>query len=196
MKAGEEIDALRALGVDPIDHLVLPRILALVTVAPLVMAYAALVGVLAGLPPAVGIYGVPASEYLHKCLAALTWTHLWIGLAKCTLYAVLLALAGCREGLHAGRDAQAVGEATTTRGGQGPGVDHRGGVHHHRGVAEPGVLIGGHRSPSSGGARHLTTGHGEQVIQQHGPELRHRAAARCWSSWAPAAAARARCCAT
>jgi phospholipid/cholesterol/gamma-HCH transport system permease protein len=113
MKAGEEIDALRALGVDIIDHLVMPRILALVMVAPLVMAYAALVGVLAGLIPATMVYGVPASEYLHKSLAALTWTHLWIGLFKCTLYAVLLALAGCREGLHAGRNAQALGEATT-----------------------------------------------------------------------------------
>ena len=82
-------------------------------VAPLVMAQAALVGVLAGLIPATAVYGVPASEYLHKCLGALTWTHLWIGVAKCTLYALLLALAGCREGLYAGRNAQAVGEATT-----------------------------------------------------------------------------------
>jgi phospholipid/cholesterol/gamma-HCH transport system permease protein len=113
MKAGEEIDALRVLGVDPIDYLVMPRLLALVLVAPLVMAYASLVGVLAGLIPAVLAYGLPAAEYLHKCLNALTWTHLWIGVAKCTLYAALLALAGCREGLHAGRDAQAVGQATT-----------------------------------------------------------------------------------
>jgi len=113
MKAGEEIDALRALGVDPIDHLVLPRVLALVLVAPMVWAYASLVGVLAGLVPATLAYGVPATEYLHQCLSALKWTHLWIGLFKCVLYAVLLALAGCREGLHAGRNAQAVGEATT-----------------------------------------------------------------------------------
>ncbi|MBP6765774.1 MAG: ABC transporter permease [Rubrivivax sp.] len=113
MKAGEEIDALRVLGVDPIDYLVMPRLLALVLVAPLVMAHAAVVGVLAGLLPATGAYGVPATEYLHQCLNALTWNHLWIGLAKCTLYAALLALAGCREGLHAGRDAQAVGQATT-----------------------------------------------------------------------------------
>jgi phospholipid/cholesterol/gamma-HCH transport system permease protein len=114
MKAGEEIDALRALGVDPIDHLVLPRLLALVLVAPLLMAYASIVGVLAGLPAATLVYAVPASEYLHKCQAALTWTHIWVGAFKCTLYAALVALAGCREGLHAGRNAQAVGEATTT----------------------------------------------------------------------------------
>ena len=114
MKAGEEVDALRAMGVDPIDHLVLPRVLALVLVAPLVWAYACLVGVLAGWVPATLVYGVPSLEYLNQSLNALTWTHLWIGLFKCVVYAVLLALAGCREGLHAGRNAQAVGQATTT----------------------------------------------------------------------------------
>ena len=114
MKAGEEIDALRALGVDPIDHLVLPRVLAVVLMAPLVWAYASLVGVLAGLLPTTTVYAVPAAEYLNQALSALTWTHLWIGLFKTMLYGALLALAGCREGLHAGRNAQAVGEATTT----------------------------------------------------------------------------------
>lgn len=114
MQANEEIDALRAMGIDPIEYLVLPRLLALLTVAPLLFAYASVVGVLAGLPPVVGIYGVPAWEYLHKCLSALNATHLWIGLFKATMYIVLVALAGCREGLHAGRNAQAVGEATTT----------------------------------------------------------------------------------
>ncbi len=114
MKAGEEIDALRALGVDPIDHLVMPRVLALLLVAPLVWAYACLAGVLAGLLPVTLVYGVPAIEYLHQSQQSLTWTHLWIGLFKCMVYAVLLALAGCREGLHAGRNAQAVGQATTT----------------------------------------------------------------------------------
>ncbi len=114
MKANEEIDALRTLGIDPIEYLVLPRLLGMLMVAPLLIAFAALVGVLAGLPAAVAIYGVPAVEYLHKCVAALTWTHLWIGLFKGTLYIALVALAGCREGLHAGRNAQAVGLATTT----------------------------------------------------------------------------------
>jgi phospholipid/cholesterol/gamma-HCH transport system permease protein len=114
MQAGEEIDALRVLGVDPIDHLVLPRLLAMVLVAPLIMAYASLVGVLAGLVPASLVYGVAASEYLQRSLDALTWTHLWVGIFKCTVYAALLALAGCREGMHAGRDAQAVGLATTS----------------------------------------------------------------------------------
>ena len=107
MKAGEEIDALRVLGVDPIDHLVIPRLLALVIVAPLIMAYASAVGVLAGLIPATLVYGVSAAEYLQRAGHALTWSHVWIGLFKGTLYAALLSLAGCREGLYAGRSAQA-----------------------------------------------------------------------------------------
>lgn len=114
MQANEEIDALRTLGIDPIDYLVLPRLLAMLTVAPLLIAYAALVGVLAGLLPVVALYGVPAWEYLHQCAESLTPAHVGIGLFKGTLYAVLVAAAGCREGLAAGRNAQAVGAATTT----------------------------------------------------------------------------------
>jgi phospholipid/cholesterol/gamma-HCH transport system permease protein len=96
-----------------VEHLVLPRLLALLAGAPLLIAYAMTVGVLAGGVAAHGVYGVPWPEYLQQSLQALTWTHLWIGLAKGVLYVALVALAGCREGLHAGRNAQAVGEATT-----------------------------------------------------------------------------------
>jgi phospholipid/cholesterol/gamma-HCH transport system permease protein len=114
MKAGEEIDALRVLGVEPIGHLVLPRLFALLWMAPPLYACGALVGILAGWAPAVFVYGVSHTEYLHQSLKAITFTHLWIGLLKCVLYTALVALAGCREGLHSGRSAQAVGEATTT----------------------------------------------------------------------------------
>jgi phospholipid/cholesterol/gamma-HCH transport system permease protein len=113
MQANEEIDALRAMGIDPVGYLVLPRLIALVFVAPMLVAFAALVGVIAGLPAVVFAFGLPPVEYLYKCLEVVTWTHLWIGLFKGTLYAALVALAGCREGLYSGRNAQAVGEATT-----------------------------------------------------------------------------------
>ena len=113
MQAGEEVDALRTLGIDPVDHLVMPRVLALLLVAPLLTAMAALVGVLAGWAVAVLIFGVPAFDFLHRSLEAVTPTHLAIGLFKGTVYALLVALAGCRQGLAAGRSAQAVGQATT-----------------------------------------------------------------------------------
>jgi phospholipid/cholesterol/gamma-HCH transport system permease protein len=113
MAAGEEIDALRVLGIDPISHLVLPRLLALALVAPALIGFGALAGVLAGWPAAVGAYGVTSAEYFHQCLRALNGSHLGIGLFKGLLYAALAGLAGCREGLQAGRSAQAVGAATT-----------------------------------------------------------------------------------
>ncbi len=114
MQSNQEIDALRALGIDPIEHLVLPRVAAMLLVAPVLVALAGLLGTLAGLPVAAGIYGVPVHEYLNKALQAITHTHLWAGMAKGVLYMLLIALAGCRQGLHADRNAQAVGEATTT----------------------------------------------------------------------------------
>ncbi|MBK9135220.1 MAG: ABC transporter permease [Betaproteobacteria bacterium] len=114
MKAGEEIDALRVLGVDPIAHLVLPRLVALLLMTPALYACGVVAGIVAGWFAASGSYGVGTLEYFWQSTRAITFTHLSIGLFKAMLYVALIALAGCREGLHAGRSAQAVGDATTT----------------------------------------------------------------------------------
>jgi phospholipid/cholesterol/gamma-HCH transport system permease protein len=114
MQANEEVDALRALGIDPIDHLVLPRMLALLLMAPLLTAFAAVTAILCGGLVALVVFGVPPMEYLYKSSQALTLSHVWIGLSKGTVYCVLVALAGCRQGLNAGRSAQAVGAAVTS----------------------------------------------------------------------------------
>jgi phospholipid/cholesterol/gamma-HCH transport system permease protein len=113
MQANEEIDALRALGIDPMEHLVLPRMLAMALVAPLLTAYAAVVAVLAGWLVAVVIFGVAPMEYLFKCLQVITLPHVLVGLFKGEMYAVLVALSGCLHGLSAGRSAEAVGLAVT-----------------------------------------------------------------------------------
>ncbi|MCA0176223.1 MAG: ABC transporter permease [Proteobacteria bacterium] len=113
MQAGDEIDALRVLGVQPVTHLVLPRLLALLAVGPALVVCGALVGILAGWLPAVAEYGLTSFEYFSRVQRAITSNHIWVGLFKGELYVVLVALAGCREGLTAGRSAQAVGEATT-----------------------------------------------------------------------------------
>jgi phospholipid/cholesterol/gamma-HCH transport system permease protein len=113
MQANEEIDALRALGVDPMEHLVLPRVLGLTLMAPLLTAYGALVAVVAGGFVAAAVFGVPVEEYAYKVRQALTLPHVLVGLGKGTVYGLLVALAGCRQGLHAGRSAQAVGQAVT-----------------------------------------------------------------------------------
>ncbi len=113
MQANEEIDALRALGIDPIEHLVLPRVLAMLIAAPVLTAFAALISVLSGWLVSTAIFGVAPLEYLFKSLQSLTLPHVLIGLAKGTFYCLLVALAGCRQGLCSGRSAQAVGNAVT-----------------------------------------------------------------------------------
>ena len=113
MRANEEVDALTTLGVNPVDFLVMPRVLALLIVGPLLTAFAAVVGMAVGWLVAVGLYGVTPLEYVYASAQALTLPHVLIGLLKGTVYAVLVALAGCRQGMKAGRSAQAVGDATT-----------------------------------------------------------------------------------
>ena len=113
MNASEEIDALRTLGLDPVEHLVLPRLLALLLVAPLLTVYAALLGMVGGWVVAVGVQGVDSFQYLQRAGEALTPAHLGIGLFKGTLYAGLVGLAGCRQGLNAQRSAEGVGRAVT-----------------------------------------------------------------------------------
>jgi len=113
MQANEEIDALNTMGIPPIEHLVLPRVLAMLLVSPLLTAYSGLVGCVAGFAVATLIFDVAPFEYVHQSINALSLQHLGVGLFKGTVYGVLVALAGCLQGLRAGRSAQAVGQATT-----------------------------------------------------------------------------------
>lgn len=113
MRANEEVDALATMGVNPVDFLVLPRVLALLIVGPMLTAFGALVGMAVGWLVAVGIYGVTPLEYVYASAQALTLPHVVVGLIKGTAYSVLVALAGCLQGMSAGRSAQAVGDATT-----------------------------------------------------------------------------------
>lgn len=113
MRANEEVDAVATMGVNPVDFLVLPRVLALLIVGPMLTAFGALVGMAVGWLVAVGIYGVTPLEYVYASAQAITLPHVAVGLIKGTAYSVLVALAGCLQGMAAGRSAQAVGDATT-----------------------------------------------------------------------------------
>lgn len=113
MRANEEIDALQTLGVRPVAFLVLPRLLAMTLSAPLLTAFAAVVGMAAGAGVAVVVYDLTLREYLLRTLMSVSADNIVVGLVKGTTYGVLVALAGCRQGLNAGRSAEAVGQATT-----------------------------------------------------------------------------------
>jgi phospholipid/cholesterol/gamma-HCH transport system permease protein len=113
MQVNEEIDALKVLGLSPMEFLVLPRMLALVLMMPLLTLYADLVSILGGLVVAQG-FGISATEYVIQTMKAVHLHDLAVGLFKSAVFGVIVAISGCLRGIQCGRSAQAVGEATTS----------------------------------------------------------------------------------
>jgi phospholipid/cholesterol/gamma-HCH transport system permease protein len=113
MQVNEEIDALRTLGVVPMDYLVLPRVTALVLMMPLLVIYSIFMGLLGGMVVSVGAFDITAIQYLNQTREALTLTHIGIGVSKSVIFGIIVAVCGCMQGIGCGRSAAAVGEATT-----------------------------------------------------------------------------------
>jgi phospholipid/cholesterol/gamma-HCH transport system permease protein len=114
MTVNEEIDALTTLGLSPMEFLVVPRMLALVTMMPLLTLYGDLLGILGGGLIGVTVLGISPVEYFQQTRAALTLSACAQGLIKSAVYGMLVALAGCLRGMQCGRSAAAVGQATTS----------------------------------------------------------------------------------
>jgi phospholipid/cholesterol/gamma-HCH transport system permease protein len=114
MKAREEVDAIRTLGLDPIDLLVIPRVLALLVMLPLLTFVAMVFGLLGGLT--VGAYGldIPPMQYLARMHDTMELRHFVVGLVKAPFFALIIALIGCLEGLQVEGSAESVGERTTS----------------------------------------------------------------------------------
>jgi phospholipid/cholesterol/gamma-HCH transport system permease protein len=113
MKVNEEIDALTTLGINPVDFLALPRVIALVLMMPLLTMYSSLLGILGGLAVGISMLDVSAIQYAVQTKNALNLSTLFGGLFKSIVYGSLVALAGCLQGLNCGNNAMAVGQATT-----------------------------------------------------------------------------------
>ncbi len=114
MEVNEEIDALRTMGISPMEFLVLPRMLALCLMMPLLCLYADLMGILGGLIVGVGMLDLNLVEYYNMTRASVSLKDFWIGLFQSSVFGVLVALAGCLRGMQCGRSASAVGEAATS----------------------------------------------------------------------------------
>ncbi len=113
MQVNEEIDAFKTFGIDPIEFLVLPRILALTLMLPLLCIFADLLGILGGLLVGSTLFDITPTLYVEQTLSSISLTDVAIGVVKSGVYAVLIGLAGCMKGIHCGRSAASVGEATT-----------------------------------------------------------------------------------
>ena len=114
MEVNEEIDALKTLGISPVEFLVLPRIIALSLMMPLLCIYADIMGVIGGLIVGTAMLDLNFMEYFNQTIEAVRLNDLWIGLFMSIVFGVLIALSGCYRGLKCKRSALAVGQATTS----------------------------------------------------------------------------------
>jgi phospholipid/cholesterol/gamma-HCH transport system permease protein len=112
MKVTQEIDALTTMALPPSDFLVLPRVLALSLMMPLLVVYADYIAIAGGALVAVGS-GQGFAEFARQARHSITLTTFAVGFAKSIVFGVIVAVAGCVEGLRASEGAAAVGNAAT-----------------------------------------------------------------------------------
>jgi phospholipid/cholesterol/gamma-HCH transport system permease protein len=114
MKITEEIDAMRTIGVSPIEALVIPRMIAAIVMMPLLAFWAMLLALIGG-----GIFvwldiGIPPLTYIQRLQEVVPITDMWIGLIKAPVFGFIIALSGCFQGMLVENDSEQVGTRTTT----------------------------------------------------------------------------------
>ncbi|HMV82919.1 MAG TPA: ABC transporter permease [Blastocatellia bacterium] len=113
MLVSEQIDAMRALGTDPIKKLVTPRIVALVITAPALTVICDFVGAMGGLLIAITLLHQPGSVYMSSAMEAVNYNEILGGLIKPTVFGFIIALVGCHKGLSTTGGTVGVGRSTT-----------------------------------------------------------------------------------
>jgi phospholipid/cholesterol/gamma-HCH transport system permease protein len=115
MKLNQEIDAMETIGVNPVEVLVLPRVLGLMVTLPLLTFYANVMGIIGGAVMCYFDLGITVPAFmrqLHDALTFSSWSF-WLGLIKAPIFAAIIALVGCFEGLRVEGNAGSVGRLTT-----------------------------------------------------------------------------------
>jgi phospholipid/cholesterol/gamma-HCH transport system permease protein len=114
MKMQQEIDAMRVMGVDPFEALVLPRFLALFFTIPLLTFIAALSGLLGGMIVLWAVLGLSPDFFFQRIVDQVGANHFWIGLSKSPVMAIVIAGIGCRQGMEVGGDVESLGRRVTS----------------------------------------------------------------------------------
>ena len=114
MKSREEIDAIRALGMDPVDILVLPRLLALLVVLPLLTCVAMAAGIIGGLVICATSLDISTAMFLARLQDTFEFRHFLVGIVKAPVFAMVIGIIGCLQGFEVGGSAESVGRHTTT----------------------------------------------------------------------------------
>jgi phospholipid/cholesterol/gamma-HCH transport system permease protein len=113
MKVNEEVDAMRTLGLDPIQVLVIPRVLALVLMLPLLAFFSDMMGLLGGGLMAWSVLDVSPGQFIERLNSSIGLWTFWVGIIKAPVFGLLIALVGCYEGLQVANSAESVGSRTT-----------------------------------------------------------------------------------
>ena len=119
MKLTEEIDAIRTLGLSPAQVLVVPRVLALVLTLPLLVFVGDVAGMAGAMLMANATLDIPPQAFIERLHVALTPRHYVIGIGKAPVFALFIAVIGCRMGMSVSRDTRSIGINTTSTVVQG-----------------------------------------------------------------------------
>ena len=109
----EEVDAMKTIGLNPIDVLVLPRMLALMIMLPFLAFYADIMGLVGGAIVAWVSLDITPAVFIARFLDAIYMTTFWVGIIKAPFFAAVIAVSGCFEGLNVRGTAESVGLRTT-----------------------------------------------------------------------------------
>jgi phospholipid/cholesterol/gamma-HCH transport system permease protein len=114
MRLAEETDAIRTLGLSPLDVLVLPRVIALMVAMPLLVFIGDVMSLAGGMLIAEPMLDITPQTFLERLRDALDISHVYVGLSKAPVFALAIAVIGCHMGMTVERDTRAVGMATTS----------------------------------------------------------------------------------
>ena len=113
MKLTEEIDAMRTIGISPMEALVIPRILAAIIMMPILGFYACVTAIVGGAVIGEVLLGIPFWSFLFRIQEVVPTYDLWVGLIKAPVFGLIVALAGCYHGMKVENDSEQVGLRTT-----------------------------------------------------------------------------------
>ena len=114
MKMREEIDALRTMGLDPVEVLIIPRVLALIIAVPALTFLGLMAALYGGGLVAWAYAGMSPAIFIQRLHDAVTVTHFEVGMIKAPFMALVIGVIACTEGLRVKGSAESLGEQTTT----------------------------------------------------------------------------------
>lgn len=113
MRMRQEVDAMQVLGLDPMEVLVAPRVIAMLVMTPILTFLATLAGLFGGLIVSWLALDIGPAMFLNRLSATVPIDNFWVGMSKAPFFAMVVALIGCRQGLQVGGSVQSLGQSTT-----------------------------------------------------------------------------------